>query len=140
MPTYNYGCSNCESSYDFVQSIHDSALTRCELCGSEDVRRLPTVPLHIQVDSCRTVGTWMEKNSRVEKNRFTDERAAREEEKERQLDELEAKQPAGRRVIRKKGKDKPWWRSGAVPGIPSSDKPLDTAKISNIQRFIETGV
>lgn len=34
MPTYEYRCEGCGSTFEVVQSIHDDALTTCEKCGA----------------------------------------------------------------------------------------------------------
>lgn len=39
MPTYSYACSACEHRFEFVQSIHDNALTTCPVCDG-GIRRV----------------------------------------------------------------------------------------------------
>lgn len=35
MPTYAYACRGCDHRFDFVQSLHDDALTVCPECSGE---------------------------------------------------------------------------------------------------------
>jgi len=34
VPTYEYRCDNCDTTFDVVQSFHDDPLTECPTCGS----------------------------------------------------------------------------------------------------------
>ena len=34
MPTYEYRCDTCDTTFDVVQSFHDDPLTECPTCGS----------------------------------------------------------------------------------------------------------
>lgn len=41
MATYDYKCTDCDNEQlDVRQSIHDDALTTCEACGKETLRRI----------------------------------------------------------------------------------------------------
>ncbi len=35
MPTYQYGCTNCEHEFEVVQSFSDAAISKCPECGGE---------------------------------------------------------------------------------------------------------
>jgi len=39
MPTYSFACTACDSRFDAVMSIHDSATPACLACGA-DVRKV----------------------------------------------------------------------------------------------------
>lgn len=39
MPTYEYHCESCGHSFDALQKITSSPLTRCPECGEESLRR-----------------------------------------------------------------------------------------------------
>ena len=40
MPTYEYQCTSCGNRIDAVQSFSDDALTHCEACGQDALRKL----------------------------------------------------------------------------------------------------
>ena len=40
MPTYDYRCEQCGHEMDVFQGITEDALTTCEKCGAEALRRL----------------------------------------------------------------------------------------------------
>jgi putative FmdB family regulatory protein len=40
MPTYDYRCEQCGHEMDVFQGITEDALTTCEKCGAESLRRL----------------------------------------------------------------------------------------------------
>ncbi|MCH9816675.1 MAG: FmdB family transcriptional regulator, partial [Actinomycetia bacterium] len=40
MPTYEYQCTNCGNRIDAVQSFADDALTHCEACDQNTLRKL----------------------------------------------------------------------------------------------------
>ena len=43
MATYDYKCTECGAELiDVTQSIHDDALTHCDGCGSEGLKRMIT--------------------------------------------------------------------------------------------------
>ncbi len=40
MPTYEYRCSNCGTELEIIQSIKADALTHCDNCGKETLKRI----------------------------------------------------------------------------------------------------
>ena len=40
MPTYEYRCRSCGHELEVVQSFKDDALTHCEACGAEELRKV----------------------------------------------------------------------------------------------------
>ncbi len=40
MPTYDYECSSCCSTFELFQGINDRPVQECPQCGERDVRRL----------------------------------------------------------------------------------------------------
>ena len=40
MPTYEYECSNCETTHEVVQKMSDPTLTECPACGESGLRKL----------------------------------------------------------------------------------------------------
>jgi putative FmdB family regulatory protein len=44
MPIYEYGCTNCEHTFDTLQKISDPPLTDCPECGQAALRRLVSAP------------------------------------------------------------------------------------------------
>jgi putative FmdB family regulatory protein len=40
MPTYQYVCDNCGYEAEIRQSIKDDAITRCDKCKTENLRRI----------------------------------------------------------------------------------------------------
>jgi putative FmdB family regulatory protein len=39
MPTYDYRCQKCGHCLEVLQKITDEPLTKCDACGSNDLRR-----------------------------------------------------------------------------------------------------
>ena len=40
MPTYEYRCKACGHELEIVQAFTDDALTRCEACGADELRKV----------------------------------------------------------------------------------------------------
>ena len=40
MPTYEYRCKACGHELEIVQAFTDDALTRCEVCGADQLRKV----------------------------------------------------------------------------------------------------
>ncbi len=40
MPTYEYRCKACGHELEIVQAFTDDALTRCETCGADQLRKV----------------------------------------------------------------------------------------------------
>lgn len=139
MPLYDYDCHACQSVFEFQQSFTDEKLTICPLCGAKDnIERLISIPafIFVQGEPCN-VEHQADRNTRKLSKDFLSEKAGKKQEaKERFWKETE--QRSGGKVI-KPSKKLPWWRDGSVPGTQRSEKPIDTSKISNIRKYIETG-
>lgn len=44
MPTYDYKCENCESAFEFFQSMKDDPITLCPQCGHNDLKKMVSLP------------------------------------------------------------------------------------------------
>lgn len=44
MPTYDYKCENCESTFEFFQSMKDDPITLCPQCGHNDLKKMVSLP------------------------------------------------------------------------------------------------
>lgn len=42
MPTYDYQCDECQSTFEQVQSIYDATLKQCPWCQGSQIKRLIT--------------------------------------------------------------------------------------------------
>ena len=40
MPTYEYACSNCDTTHEVQQKMTDPTLTQCPSCGQSTLRKL----------------------------------------------------------------------------------------------------
>ena len=40
MPTYEYACSNCDTTHEIQQKMSDPTLTECPACGESTLRKL----------------------------------------------------------------------------------------------------
>jgi putative FmdB family regulatory protein len=44
MPTYDYKCGTCNSTFEFFQSMKDDPMTLCPQCGHNDLKKLVSMP------------------------------------------------------------------------------------------------
>ena len=44
MPTYDYKCENCNSTFEFFQSMKDDPMTLCPQCGHNTLKKLVSLP------------------------------------------------------------------------------------------------
>lgn len=44
MPTYDYKCENCKSTFEFFQSMKDEPLTLCPECGHSTLKKMVSLP------------------------------------------------------------------------------------------------
>jgi len=138
MPLYDYDCHACQSVFEFQQSFSDEKLTECPLCGTAgSIERLISMPMFMFVKGePENITHLAERNSaKLGKDYIQEHQGKKRDAKEKMLKETE--QQSGGKVIRPSGK-LPFWRDGR-PGTQRSEKPIDTSKISNIRRYIETG-
>lgn len=42
MPTYQYRCSSCGHELEALQGMNDPVLTKCEKCGTNELKRVIT--------------------------------------------------------------------------------------------------
>lgn len=137
MPLYEYACPDCELAFEMLQKMSDDVLKVCPFCSKKTLTKLFSVP-HIQIESePKTIGELAERNTKKMSKDELSEKTERKLEKRRQgLAETAAK--VGGKAI-KQSDTIPWWRDGKSFGSKYSEKPIDTTKISNIRRYVETG-
>lgn len=130
MPLYEYACPACNIAFDAFHQMSDEPLKTCIGCDKDTLIRLFSVP-NVKVESePKTVGELAERNTRkMSKDELAEKSVLKMLKKRKGMDEIAAK--SGGKVI-KSADTIPWWRNG-------SQKPLDTSKISNIRKYIETG-
>ena len=134
MPTYVYKCPDCQHIYDYVQSIHDDALSNCVLCDGGRVQRCVTAPIYCYtINDPTTLYHYAERNTDKLGKGYIENKEGQEQEKRKQKDKENAAK-IGATLYEKTGA-KPWWRQNNLPGIGNLDKALDTSKISNIQMY-----
>lgn len=44
MPTYDYKCEHCNSTFEFFQSMKDEPMTLCPECGHKALKKLVSMP------------------------------------------------------------------------------------------------
>jgi putative FmdB family regulatory protein len=138
MPCYEYHCKACKTVFDFEHSIHDEALTQCPLCGKKKkIERCITTPMFMWVKNI-CLGIHAENNTKALGGMDYLEWQKDEKYKKAKKNLERQAEEKGVEIIVDKPKT-PWWRDGSVPGLPKSDKPVDTSKITNIRKYIETG-
>lgn len=133
---YQYVCRPCEVSFETFQKMSEDPIKECPFCCKPVLEKLYSVP-HISVpDNPKTLGQLAEYNTKKmsEEDRNLQTQMKKEKRK-RGIRKIE--QETGGKII-EASKEVPWWRSGQN-GTTYSDKPVDTTKITNIKRFVETG-
>lgn len=114
MPLYDMICLNCNYRYELKQSIHQDLPTICPNCNQERLEQEFSAPrLSVEVSwvhNENTVGAIADKNRKE----------MGEEQYQKKLEELKPKRG-----------EKPWWRD--------EDKPLDTKKLKDTNKYIMTG-
>lgn len=139
MPTYDYQCNACKTVFEYKQGFNDEKLTICPLCDkSGKITRLIGNGMFVfaKGDPTNIMSLADSNTKKLGKSYIQDRAGKKHDAKQKALKDMEDK--TGGKVIRKSG-DTPWWRNGSVPGTTMSEKPIDTSKISNIRKFIETG-
>lgn len=123
MPTYEYSCKKCK--HEFEELVFDNEKIKCPKCGSVRLNKLFSAPNLIlnSLDSAKTFGQCAAINSK---------RLGKE-----QLKIQESTDPVT--IMKEQNSKLPWWRSGKVDGLPKEEKPLDTTKIKDVTKYIETG-
>lgn len=137
MPTYAYACA-CGHSYEEDRSIHKDGPKRCPACKRADgdgfgqdfsqssnnfiVRGQPT-----------TIGQQAELNAK----RLGKEQTRMLAEKGSLRPAFTGKLPENAKVNTTGTGERPWFREDLGPNAPALDKPLDTSKIPDLQKYIE---
>jgi putative FmdB family regulatory protein len=135
MPLYEYVCRPCELSFESFQRMSEEPLKDCPFCEKQTLERLFSVP-HVKIpDNPKTLGELAEYNT---KKMSAEDReiqtSLKKEKRRRAVKELENK--TGAKLMESTAI--PWWRNGEN-GTKYSEKLIDTSKITNIKRYIETG-
>jgi len=63
MPTYEYACSNCEHSFEIVQSMKEKTKRKCPLCKKIKLERVIGKPMVFIRGEPQTVGHQAERNT-----------------------------------------------------------------------------
>lgn len=139
MPEYSFKCGDCSHEFSLIQGMATPRPKSCPNCRKrKNFGQVIDAPVGLRGEP-RTVGSLAEKNSR----RLGKERLDQELNKEVGVsDTMRKKIEAAGGIIKKQKKPSgviPWYRDGSVPGTERSDKPLDIAKIADINKYIETG-
>ncbi len=63
MPLYTYECETCKLIFDVRHSIKER-LEKCESCGAQDLRRVPSIPFIVKkaTESATSAGSLVEKS------------------------------------------------------------------------------
>lgn len=150
MITYEYICDGCAVNFEVERSIHDALLgSTCPECGEDSLRQVFGNPFMLIYSDPKTVGHLAARNTKkIGYAELQERQAIKKLEKIEALKRLEPKHK-GEVVIPKEQPRLPWWRSGKIPGLPKSEKPLDANKFVDkktgvektdvIKKYIETG-
>lgn len=136
MPTFEYRCKKClEDTEQFYNTYNVKHPTKCKSCGGK-LERLCSLPvLSIKGQSrVNTVGQLAEQNSR----KLGKEQIQLLEEERLARPEFSGKLPEGATPVKRETAELPFWRNGE-DGAKKSDKPLDLAKVKDVQKYIKTG-
>jgi len=141
MPTYEYHCDTCDTTHEESRSIHAPHPKKCPTCGQKAGEKFSQVFTNHNVvclvyGNPKTIGQQAEQNAKRVGKAKLEEMA--EKEKER-VSKAKGKLPKGASRIARSDDDPPWFRSGEVPGLPRSDKPLDMSTVKDVTKFVETG-
>lgn len=137
MPIYEYACRECEIAFDAFQKMSDKPLKTCPMCEKDILVKLFSIP-HIKVESDpKTIGELAERNTRrMSKDELAEKSELKRDKRKQGMKEIANK--AGGKAIEQPDSI-PWWRDGKSFGCKYSDKPIDTSKISNLRKYVETG-
>lgn len=69
MPIYEYGCQNCNHSFEIHQGVKEPVKKKCPQCKKNKLERL-LFPCMGHIDEPRTLGKLAEKNTKMNKSRL----------------------------------------------------------------------
>jgi putative FmdB family regulatory protein len=137
MPIYEYACPECNIAFDAIQKMSEDPLKKCQWCEQNTLIRIYSVP-NVKVEKEPTnIGELAEFNTkRMSKDELCEKSELKKEKKRKGLEEMASR--VGGKLLKKSDK-LPWWRDGKTFGSKYSEKPIDTSKIKNIRKYVETG-
>jgi putative FmdB family regulatory protein len=131
LPTYVYGCSNCEIEFEIIQGINELAVADCPHCDKITSTRLPQ-PFMLIDKTPHTLGSIADKQ-RSEMGRYQYDDTVQKMANERRV-EFKGKLPEGTRQI-EPVKDRPWWRTDSS----TPDYKILKASPEKITDYVITG-
>jgi len=133
LPTYDFGCKNCDVVFEAVLKMNDVAIADCPLCGKVSNERLIGDPPTFFVKNSNLLGNLAEKNSR-EMGSKRGELIADIQRKQREASTFKGTLPEGASVV-ERNNVRPWYRSDS----DKADTKLAKASPEAIQKYIMTG-
>lgn len=137
MPTFCFLCRACGDNYEEFRWPSEGLPTRCPSCAEpygqgfeQDWMRNRPGGWTYGEDRATTLGQQVEYNNRRLGREKVDELFQDRRPPSRWHEKLGTKPVEGTKEL-------PWWRDGTIG--PRMEKPLDVSKVSNIERYIETG-
>lgn len=140
MPTREYHCDGCGHHYEeFFKSIADDNPLSCPSCDEDYdgvFRQVYGAGIAIVYGQPTTFGQQAEINAKKMGKEQMSIMAESAKLENRRADALNLPRGASKA---EKSAETPWFRSGSIPELPKLDKPLNLSKVTDVQRYIETG-
>lgn len=138
MPNYQFACEKCGHGYTEFLFMYEDLPERCPECKAKppDFHQVyaGASPVGWVYGNPTTVGQQAEANAK----RLGREQIQKiEEDYRNQSRTYTGKLPEGAEVITDTGETPPW-RDGSM-GLPKLDKPLNTKKLPDVKRYVESG-
>ncbi len=133
MPTYDFGCRECDIVFEVVLHMNDIAVADCPLCGKVSSERLVTTPPTVFVKNANTLMGLAEKNTRAMGGK-RDEVIAEIMRKRATGATFKGQLPDGASVMERTN-IRPWYRKDS----DKADTKLAKASPEALQKYIMTG-
>lgn len=112
MPSYTYKCSNCDFSFEIVQSIKDRPKKKCKECKKMKLKRVLFPPMVFVKGDPATVGQLADRNNKKLGKTYLEEKRTlhKESGKNSRKEALESKLPRGMSLPENTGEES-WYNS-----------------------------
>lgn len=139
---WRYYCESCDWHKESDTKIKGIVGYLCKKCKEGTILDAtdniePRFSMYVFQEP-KTVEHQGYRNNKRVGHAFLEEKEHLKKAKRRKAAEITAAKSGGK-LYKKDPNVKQWWRDGTLPGVAKSDKPIDTSKIANVKKYIETG-
>lgn len=122
---YEFECRACQHVFELYLTMDEKRPKTCPECKTGEVFQHFASTVISYVGEAKTAGQQAERNAKRLGNEM--------------IREMENQDPVAKARRKQKEAKLPWFRDGSIEGTIREEKAIDTTKIKDLNKYIETG-